>query len=376
MDAAQPSMFRSACLRYAMLAAPPAALVGLIVPLFLLNGLDSVTWFGSPQTPELSIGAICVLLTIVITFPICVIAYRLYSHLRDDLTDIEKVIERGRQDWIGRLSVSFAVMFMTAVGCTLAFWLIGNAFTNARITYVTAALVAAVYAGAIGFGVAYYIAGLGEKNLLMLVGAFAGLGLFISFLVAQDDEWWRDSVSILGYDPGSGIVFNLTVIFVGLLALTFARDLIDDLEVLNKMGRFPLNSFRLVRIGLTLICVGIIGIGAFPTRITELSTFLHHLFAHVMIIMFMLGMFALDRIAPNIYPAPFIKFSRICGVVCAVSLVAYYILGIINFVALELILFITFGTWIYVFNRYTKNYIQRQNPQEIRQALLGIRRAL
>ncbi|MBI5670051.1 MAG: hypothetical protein HZC41_18810 [Chloroflexi bacterium] len=369
-------MFRSVCLRYAMLAAPPAALVGLIVPLFLLNGLDNVAWFTAPQTAELSVGAVCILLSIVIAFPICVIAYRLYSHLRDDLTNIEKVIERGRQDWIGRLAVSFAVMFLVAVACALTFWLIGNAFTNARITYLAAALVCAAYAGALGFGVAYYIAGLGERNLLGLVGAFAGVGLFISFLVAQDDEWWRDSVSILGYDPGSGMVFNVTVILVGLLALTFARDLIDDLEVLHKMGHFPLNSFRLIRVGLTLICLGIVGIGVFPTRVTAISTFLHHLFAHIMIIMFMLGMFALDRIAPNIYPASFIRFSRICGAICAVSLVAYYILGIINFVALELILFITFGTWIYVFNRYTKNYIQRQNPQEIRQALLGIRRAL
>lgn len=376
MEAVQPSAFRSACMHYALMAAPPAALVGLIVPIFLLNGLNSVGWFATPPGAELTIGAVCILLSLVIVFPVCVIAYRLYSHLRDDLTDIEKVIERGRRDWIGRLAVSFAVTCIVGVACAVVFWLIGNSFTDARVAPIAAVLVCAVYAGAMGYGVAYYIAGLGEKNLLSLLGAFAGIGIFISFLTAQDQEWWRNSVSTLGIDPGSGMVFNVTVILIGLLTLTFARDLVDDLEVLNKMGHFPLNGFRLIRLGLTLICIGIVGIGVFPTRITTVSTILHHLFAYIMVIMFMLGMFTLNRVAPGIYSASFINFSRICGAVCGVALVIHYLLGIINFVSMELILFITFGVWNYVFNRATKDYIQRQNPQEIRQALLGIRRAL
>lgn len=376
MDARHPSPFRSACLRYAALAGPPAALVGLIVPLFLLNGMESVALFATPQAGELSIGAICFLLTILIAFPVCVIAYRLYSHLREDLTDIERVIERGRQDWIGRLAVSFAVMAISAVACGVGFGLIGSAFTNARVTAVMAVVICAAYGGALGFAAAYYITGLGEQNLLALVGAVAAVGIFISFLVAQDDEWWRESISFLGYDPGSSIIFNLTIIMTGLIALTFARDLIDDLQVLNQMGRIPLNSFRFIRVGLTLICLGIVGIGLFPTAITDLSTLLHNLFAHSMALLFIIGMVALDRIAPTLYPASFIKASRIAGGVCVAAFIAYYGLSIINFVALELILFICFGVWVYLFNRYTKNYIRAQNPQEVRQAILGVRRAL
>ncbi len=376
MDALHPSPFRSACLRYASLAAPPAALVGLIVPLFLLHGMETVALFAAPEAGELSIGAICFLLTILIAFPICVIAYRLYSHLRDDLTDIEKVIERGRQDWIGRLAVSFAVMSISAVACGVGFGLIGSAFTNARVTYITAVVICAAYSGAVGFAAAYYITGLGEKNLLTLVGAVAAGGIFISFLVAQDDEWWRESISFLGYDPGSSIIFNLTIIMTGLIALTFSRDLIDDLQVLHQMGRIPLNSFRFIRVGLTLICIGIVGIGLFPTAISALSTFVHNVFAHSMALLFIIGMVALDRIAPGIYPAAFIKASRIAGGVCIVAFVAYYGLGIINFVTLELILFICFGVWVYLFNRYTKNYIRAQNPHEVRRAILGVRQLL
>lgn len=373
MDALHPSPFRAACTRYASLAAPPAALVGLIVALFLFNRTQTVALFATPAAGELSIGAICFLLTILIAFPICVIAYRLYSHLRDDLTDIEKVIERGRQDWIGRLAVSFAVMAISAVACGVGFGLIGSAFTNARVDYLMAVFICAAYSGALGFVVAYYITGLGEKNLLTLVGVVAAVGIFISFLVAQDDEWWRESISFLGYDPGSGIIFNLTIIMTGLIALTFARDLIDDLQVLHTMGRIRLNSFRIIRVGLTLICIGIVGIGLFPTAISALSTFLHNVFAHSMALLFIIGMLALDRIASDLYPAAFIQTSRLAGGVCIAAFVAYYALSIINFVALELILFICFGIWVFMFNRYTKNYIRAQNPHEVRQAMLGVR---
>ncbi|GIL12583.1 MAG: hypothetical protein BroJett038_13030 [Chloroflexota bacterium] len=375
MDAVSPSPFRSACLRYARLAAPPAALVGLIVPLFLFSGMETVALFAAPQMEELSIGAVCFLLTILTAFPVCVIAYRLYSHLRDDLTDVEKTIERGRQDWIGRLAVSFAVMTISAVVCGAAFGLIGSAFTNARVTYIMAAVICAAYSGALGFAVAYYITGLGKQNLLALVGVVAVGGIFISFLVAQDDEWWRESISFLGYDPGSSIIFNLTIIMTGLIALTFSRDLIDDLQVLNQMGRIPLNSFRFIRVGLTLICLGIVGIGLFPTAISDLSTFVHNLFAHSMALLFIIAMLALDRFAPAIYPASFIRTSRIAGAVCVAAFIAYYGLNIINFVALELILFICFGVWVYLFNRHTKNYIRAQNPHEVLRATMEIRQA-
>ncbi len=363
----QTHTFEAKRIRYALGSGAVTLVVGLAAALLLLYPLPMVgwfnrfVWFGGQVRSDLSVGSVCALLTLLIGLPVGIIAYRLYSAEREDLSPTERILERGRSFWIGRVVVSVVITALLTMGVTFAFYMLDTFFTGARIPMIQALLVCTVYAGTLGFGMAYYVSGMGTLSLLRLIGITLVLGLAVSFSIAQDREWWRNSISFLGHDPQSGVFFNLTIISVGLIALTLSRDLLDDLYVITERGRFPQRGFYVLRVGLVLVCVGIVGVGLFPTAITPLSNDLHNISAHGMAILLVLGMLGLRLIAPQIYPSLFVRLSAGFGLLCVAAIAAHFALRWINFVTLELLLFALFGVWIFLFKRYTQDYIRHQD---------------
>ena len=76
----------------------------------------------------------------------------------------------------------------------------------------------------------------GVELFFVFAGLTAGAVLF-SATIVSNREWWQRSVSALGIDPGSGLFFNISIITVGLVALTYARDLLDDLKLLTELQK-------------------------------------------------------------------------------------------------------------------------------------------
>jgi hypothetical protein len=97
----------------------------------------------------------------------------------------------------------------------------------------------------------------------------------------------------LGIDPGSGLFFNITIILVGLVAMT-ARDLLDDLKLLTEMRLFPSSGYNFTRFGLTGMALGIVDIGLSDGRMV-FSHFLHQLTAYVVVGIKLIGMFFLGK---------------------------------------------------------------------------------
>lgn len=355
-------------LRYAVGVSAISAVVALALSATLLGLQESVGWFYPAAGELVTLSSIGVLLTLFVTPSISIIGYRMFTHESDRLSEVEKIMERGRNWWLGRLFISFVLTAALTLAVSLLFFGIEAMFTGARITTLAGVLLSTTYAAAISFGVAYYISGLDEYNFIRLLAVVLVLGLMISFLIAQDDQWWQNSISFLGHDPGSGIFFNLSIISVGVIALTLVRDLLDDLYVVMVAGRFPRRGFNILRVLLVLIGVGIIGVGLFPTTITPLSDDLHNLSSHGMALAFMVAMLTLGWLAPGVYPRFFLRVSLALGLASVAATVAYFVWSVINFVTLELLLFAFFGVWVFMFKQYTKDYINQQDHDEILRA--------
>ncbi len=359
------SSFEQKRLRFATISAEITALVGVVLGWVNFNEQDAVRWFYFASGDEVAVAAVATLTAFVVTLGVSMIGYRLYSHERDDLSELERVIERGRRYLIGRVTVSLVLSVAAGMAVMMGFWLVEQMFHESRITVLAAVAIMGVFAAVLGFAVGYTVSGIGESQLFLMIALTLGVGLMISFLIAQEPLWWENSISFLGHDPGSGIFFNLTVISVGLITLALARDLLDDLYLMTAANAFPRRGFQVLRLGLILVGLGIVGVGLFPTTITRLSNDLHNLSAHGMALTVVAGMFLIGRIAPDVYPRSFITLSLGLGLACVMSILLHFAFNAINFVVLELILFALFGVWIFLFQRYTKDYMHQYDAAEI-----------
>jgi len=226
-----------------------------------------------------------------------------------------------------------------------------------------------MYSTVLGFGTAYYVSSISKHHLIRLIGAVLILGLVISFMIVQDDAWWTNSISFLGHAEGSSIFFNLSIIAVGLIALTLAQDLLDDLSILSQARLFPRLSYSIFKYGLIAVCAGIVGVGLFPTTVSTWSDTMHNISAHGMSVVLIIAMFTIGVVAPGVYPLSFIAISFGFGLVCAFAIYLHFGPAVLNFVALELVMFALFGAWIFLFERYTTGFINKQDPELIRTRL-------
>jgi len=333
---------------------------------FVLAGIGSILFISDPPIISITADNTIVrfsLLTTYISIVMSLIGYRLLTLEQNKIKQIEYLGQsQAFKDGLRRFIVSMAIAWLLTAICQAVFLLlIDTIWVDSLIPRLLMMLLFVLYGGGLGFGVAYFIVGLDHVEIFWLFVFLAVGGMLFSLTIVQDTNWWQRSVSALGIDVGAGFFFNITIILVGLVALTLARDILDDLKLLTELNRFRLSSYDLIRIGLTGASVGIIGVGLFPTEGLFLSHELHLLSAHVMTLLCVIGMLFLPIIAPDIYPKNFIYLSRASGIICIVIWLADRF-HIISFTAMELLLFSIFGIWIGIFSEYTKQYARRQDP--------------
>lgn len=339
-----------------------ALATGLVA--LVLAAVGAIVFTSEPEMVKLAADSTAlnfVLLTFYISISISLIGYRLLADERPDFTPLEKLAEHQvRKDWIGRFSVSFALSWLLVIACQAFFVLgVGKLFPDAEVPRIIIMLLFVVYGGVLGFIVAYFIVWIDDVEMNWLLISLAVDGLLFSATVLADPSWWQRSVSALGIDSGSGTFFNITVIVVGLVALTIGRDLIADLKLLTEAKLFPTRGFEIVRLGITGIGLGIVGVGLFPTEGLSFSNGLHLLSAYGVSILCVLGMLGLHLIVPNIYDARFTLVSRVMGG-GAVMVALSHFFGPLGFTPMELILFAICGVWIFYFRHATKQYVRQQ----------------
>jgi hypothetical protein len=359
------SRFENKRIRYAFL-------MGLLS--FVTGGIAAFLFIWDPPDVKVA-GDVTiwrfVLLTSYTSFVTALIGYRFLAFEQEKISRLERLAQgqSSWRNWIQRFSVSFAVAWLLAVVCQAVFlFLIRQWWGSAELPRFVMMLWFAVYAALLGAGVAFFIVGVDSVELFWVFAGLAVGALLFSATLAANRDWWQRSVSALGIDPGSGLFFNISIMIVGLVALTYARDLLDDLKLLTEMRLFPSWGYNLMRFGLTGMGLGIVGIGLFPTEGLVFSHFLHLLTANTVVGVSFIGMFFLNRIVPNIYPKGFVYFSKALGVICLLVIVVYIPIQL-EFAWMELILFCLLGVWIGFFGHETKRYVRRQPIEALRQRL-------
>lgn len=358
---------------FALRMATLAGIIGFILAIALYDRSNDVLLFfdfsDNRVANERTIGQLCAALTIAITLIYCLISYRLYTTERDDVTDVERIAIRGRSNWIGRVTISLVVTTMYSVVAWLGFAVLGLMFKDLRFPYMQALFLTASYSAALGFYISRWAVGLTTSGIVWLGLLTFAAGLMGSFLLADDPEWWRNSLSYLGYDSGSDTLFRISVISVGLMMLTLLRDLMNTMGILVEANKLTPIAHRILSTGAVVACCGIIGVGLFPVRVNVVSDTLHNLSVYAAGGVFISGMLGIRFITQHVFH-PF--FDEKLSWRLAALVIFLYILhigpGMINFVALEIFSFAIFSIWIYYLNEYTLLYLREQDEAIIREA--------
>ncbi|MEO1288977.1 MAG: hypothetical protein AAFV93_14525 [Chloroflexota bacterium] len=357
-----------------------AGLIGFICSWLFYDTSQPVLLFfnfnTAVQSDGINIGLMCLVLTGAISLACCLVTYKNLSLERDDVTLIERVAMKGRQNFVARVTVSIITTIIILAIAWIVWILIGFMFTNLRVPFANALLITTLYSAVIATYVTRWIVDLDSSRMMWLAIVTFILGLMGSFLLADDPEWWRESLSYLGIDTGADTLFRWSVISVGIIILSLWRDLVNTLNILAEAKLIPRWSIGALAFGSTASSLGIIGVGIFLVDVTPFSHFMHNLSVQGAVVIFLIGMLGIRWLIPNIYHPNFIRLGYIYASIVGIIFLLYQFTNMLNFVALEIFSFAVFTVWIHYLNQYTLLYIRQQDITVIEEAVAQANRPL
>lgn len=340
---------------YALNVGIVTATIGAILSMLYVSDATDMIPFVAEER-EGTIGNLWVIMGAALGAGVTAFAYRRFLVDRPGLSDAERTALQSGGFWPARIVITLTagiVVFVLAILLVLGIDLLfpGVAFTVWGVIGMTAG-----FAGVIGAAVAYWTSTLGSVNLLVLSGITAFLGIGAAALFMGDPEWWRVSLSYLGSMASPvAIFFNLGLILTGMIVLAVNQDSIALLRVLRDEGRISGDYFMNARWFLVLIPVMLAAVGLFPRRYSPLYDLIHNLSASAMGLAFMvLAFFVIGR-RYTFHKRTFIQQSRAL-VLVVVALYVIYILGVVNYVGFELLLFLPIGIWLLLYQFELRAY--------------------
>lgn len=324
-----------------------------LVPIVAQSAALPFSLFESPQ----SLSSMLSFSTLVISFIVVALGFRRLVRYDPTVSALERYAATVGKEWIGRLSVSITVgliLFGTVIGVML---LCERVFENAVFIRLGAILLTTGYGSALAFALAYWSVTLKTRQMFTVGIVFLIYGVVWAALVSADRRWWERSLSALGHDSTAGLFFNLSLIVSGLVLLAVAVEEVEMLGFLRRAGVLSQRGFQVLRVSLIAICVLLIGVGLFPTKVNLFSDLMHVIAAHGMVAVIIALMFTVTTFAP-IFPKHFKSVSAGFGAIC-IGYVLLYVLRVLNFVTMEILLIGTCGTWLFYFKTQTEAFARR-----------------
>ena len=252
-----------------------------------------------------------------------------------------------------RASLGFAIFETTAIGVAhgaivwfitmLASDIFTASFAGAPIFAPEASLIVGC-GGALAAYIAFSSAVRMNTTLLSVVLAlFLVFGTVTAMLTASNKEWWKMNLSSLGtvWDL-SGIAFNVTLIFSGIMVTAIARQATAPADPARALTRGDSTvRWTLVVVGIFLACVGLVPV--------NVSIPIHNTVATGMAVVFCALVVGLKWLMPTL-PMAFIGLGWTFLVVIAVC-GGLFALGYYNLTAVELVAAVAIFSWIIVFLR-------------------------
>jgi hypothetical protein len=326
--------------RVSLVVVIASSLVGAALALLTIGGVALV-----PLRGPVSMDAIFVPLVVVIGFVAAWLGYR-FTALSQQATGLTGILGRHL---FSRTVIAFAVAIVAFIGARVFFFALDNAFIGGSVQSWLVVIMAGV-AGALwalivlSWAYELDLVSILQLGLLALYG-----GMFSSMLIVEDKAWYTESVSFLGGDANTDMLFNLSVVTAGLVVFILGLELPRRLQRLVDDGTMNAWQLAIFQTLLIVISLGIMAVGFFPWGLKPGFGLTHDLGSHSMLLIFIVLMFFVRRLIP-ILDDRFMQTSRIFGVL-ALGVAAGLVSGQMYFAVAELLWFILLGGWLYLFLR-------------------------
>jgi hypothetical membrane protein len=200
------------------------------------------------------------------------------------------------------------------------------------------------------------------SRLLTLVLIILASGVYIALTTIEDPLWWQVSFSYLGkLESNVNWIFNLTLIFSGILLLIWRNYLMSDFDILLRHGIAAPRWDLLFRYGLIWVGVAIMIVGIFKSQLTPFSSLMHNVAAYSLAGVFGVFMLASRWVVPG-FPREFLATSGTV-VIALVGTIIWAIIGGVNTVGLEMTVFVLGLMWLSAFANTTENLAREKEPE-------------
>lgn len=331
-----------------------AALLQGFLTLIFNAGSGGMPLTGSPDSVAIRALVSAVLITLIVG-PL--------AYLRGGEARNRYVPDEFRHDYrISVVPVTLAGMMLSGLTVAWVFALLDRGFPEATLSVPSSMLYLGLIAGVVAYTVASYMGQLRAAGMLYLVvGALMGTLIFAGAR-NEDPYWWEYSFSHLGMSASnSRTLFNIGLIFTGLLMIVWQQFFIKDMSVLVRRGLITqrvhqIFHWALIVAGIALAMVGIVrfGIGPFFNIVHDLSA----TGLGVVIGLLALGMWKLNR--HYVREFYYMSVLMVGGIVLAAI---FKVLGYVSLTGLEMIGFMLASAWLLMFLRNTEMLIQRVAPE-------------
>jgi hypothetical protein len=360
---AMPSTWNARRTRFALIMLVMGAIVGLVVSLRVTIGALETPMIGGQYNMA---TAFLYVLPIVSGLSAAIGYRRLLSEDLALSAGERLAAERRGRQLAGRVIAALAVAGLVFVATALVFYLLTDFFTGIVVPrWVTVAL-AALGGALAGFVTGYFIQVVRTGQLLIIGFAFMVVGLMLGMANVYNPLWWQNAISHMSHDSGASMFFRLALIVGGLVVVAVAEDVAGLYRIAAENGQISWRNQRLLHLGLLAASFGIVGVGLFPTVVSDLSDFLHNVFASLMIGAVVLGMFMIPVMVP-VLPSSFRVISLVCGVLALSLFALWAVLGVLIFVLFQILILSLSGAWAIIFLRYTLAFVRETPPGTVTQ---------
>ena len=340
-------------LRFALIMLVVGAIVGLVIALRVTIGAVDTPMIGGQYNAA---TAFLYALPIVSGLT-AAIGYRWLLSEDARLSPKERLAaERRGKQLGGRVFAALAVAGLVFVATALVFYLLTGFFTGMVVPRAVTVIAASLGGAIAGFAVAWWIVAVRTGQLFIVGIAFMVGGLLLGMANVYNPLWWQNALSHMSHDSGASMFFRLGLIIGGLVVAAVAEDVAALYRIAAEDGQISRRNYRFLRAGLLAAAFGIVGVGLFPTVVSDLSDMLHNIFASVMIGAVVLGMFMIPIMVP-VLPRTFRIISLVCGA-GAIGLFVLWLGAGLLFVIFQIAILSLSGVWALIFLRYTLGFVR------------------
>ena len=314
----------------------------------------SIAMVGSPDSAAVR----ALLSAAVIAAIVGPIAYVRGTRVRNS-----KLPKEFQQDYrLSAVPITIAGVLVTMLAVSWFYDVLNRAFEGAMFNRITLAILLSISSGVVAYAVAKTMAHLRASGMLYLVVASLMGTLLLAGAHNENPYWWEYSFSHLGMtDSNSKAIFNIGLIFTGILMLVWQEFFMKEFRVLERRGLITLRIFQVFRWGFVITSIFLALVGIVRFGIGPLFNIIHDVSATGMGVILGLMMLFMPRLNPHYMRAfYYISWVILGGLIFSAVI---KVLGYVNLTGLEMAGFTLASLWLLLFFRNTKLLLQRVAPE-------------